>query len=413
MKIAYLCEPQLGGTFTFFRRLRPALVHHGVDFRCVTGMSSARLQGTRFEGLEGLDCIGYDAQLSGLSEVEGLKSATQATIQHLRDQSYNLVMTLPAADYVSSNLPAYLPRSIRAVMRVPMMTRGAYAPTQAIAPHLNSIFAVSDRITDDLVKRYAIPPDQVDTIYHGVDPAPFEGALAEKRRSETLHLLYAGRLWDMDKGIFLLPDVMRRLVRKGTKVHLTVAGDGPDAEELKQRFERFGLNGRVTMTGGLSLEHVLEQYRRADVFIFPSRFEGCGFAVLEAMAAGCAPVVSDIRGSLRVIVDNGRAGALARVGSARDFADAVEVWAKHPEKLERAQRAARDRIIASFTLERMAAQYAKRFVDVLEQPDRREAVCDIADYVVPLAFRPTWRTRIPRPVKNFARMCLERVGLSS
>lgn len=405
IKLAYLCEPQLGGTFTYFLRLRPVLLGHEIDMRCVTTLPRERLQGTPFEAVDGVECVGC--------REDDLPGATGQMIEYLQNEQYALVMILPGTDLLSSNLPAYLPRTIRSVIRVPMMTRGAYAPTQAIAPHLNRIYAVSDRIADDLAGRYGIARDQLQVIYHGVDPAPFADALAAKNTGPTVQLLYAGRLWDLDKGVFLLPEIMRRLKADAVEVRLTVAGGGPDEAELRRRFQQAGVMDRVHMAGGLPLTRMQEQFRAADIFVFPSRFEGCGFAVLEAMAAGCAPVVSDIRGSLRVIVDEGRAGGLARVGDADDFARAIAVLARDRTALRALQEKAQARIRGHYTLERMAAHYAESMKAVLQAPDLRPAPRSLDQYELPRAFKPTWRTLIPRPIKNFIRMWMERFGISS
>lgn len=416
IKLAYICEPQLGGTFTFFLRLRPALLARGIDMRCVTPLSVEQVARTRFAGVEGLECVGAEGdglRDAGCGMRDTLRAATGRMIDYLVEQRFDVVMVLPAADLLSSNLPAYLPRSIRCVIRVPMMTRGAYAPTQALAPHMNRIYAVSDRIRDDLVGRYGVPREQVEIVYHGIDASVFAGVLEEKRRGDPVRLLYAGRLWDIDKGVFLLPEIMRHLQAAGHPVRLVVAGSGPDEAELRRRFEHAGVMELVEMTGGLPLERMHEQFRAADIFVFPSRFEGFGFAVLEAMAAGCAPVVSDIRGSLRVIVDDGRAGLPARVGDAADFARAIGELAGDRAKLQAIQQQAWRRARETYSLERMADRYAESFRTVLGEPDRRAPVMDLADYTIPKAFQPTWRTLIPRPLKNFIRTWMERFGMSS
>ncbi len=404
MKAAYFCEPQVGGTFTYFRRLRPALAARGIDFRCVAPISAERFQGTRFAGEEGVDFI----QLS-----DEMPAATRQAIAHLQRNHYELAMVLPGADVLSSNLPRYLPRAIRCVMHVPMMTRGAYVPTQALAPHLDRIYAVSDRIGDDLVRHYRLPREQVEVIFHGVDPAPFADALDHKSTSGPLRLLYAGRLCDVDKGVFLLPALMKILRAKGTAAHLTLAGTGPDGEELKRRFEKAGVQENVAMAGAVPLDQMNALYRTADVFVFPSRFEGCGFAALEAMSAGCAPVLADIRGSLRVLADDGASGRLARVGDARDFARAIRALAADRTELRRLQQAARNRILERFTLARMADETARSFRSVRTAPDRRAAPEPIERYEIPAAFRATWRTKIPRPLKNWIRTWMERMGRST
>jgi len=404
VKIAYFCEPQLGGTYTFFRRLRPELARLGIDFRCIPPVSSEQFAGSRFAGDEGVDFVDLSADLP---------TATGQLIDFLQQNQYDQVMVLPAADILSSNLPAYLPRSIRCAMRVPMMTRGAYAPTQAVHRHLNRIHAVSDRIADDLVSHYSIPREQIDVIYHGVDPELFQDVLASKSTSGSLTLLYAGRLWDIDKGVFLLPVMMAELEKAGADVRLTVAGGGPDEAELRLRFERAGVMHRVTMTGPVPLEKMNALFAAADGFIFPSRFEGCGFAVLEAMSAGCAPVVSDIRGSLRVLVNDGQCGKLARVGDGRDFARGVLELCRDRTQLKQMQCAARNRVMTRFTLRHMAENYAASFRSIAASTDQREEKKDLGSYEIPRAFKPTWRTLIPRPIKNFIRTWMERSGRST
>lgn len=404
MNVAYFCEPQVGGTFTFFKRLAPALASRGVRFRCVSPIDAGRFKGTRFEGVDGVDFLHLPDDLAG---------ATGRVIEHLQRERFDLVMVLPAADILSSNLPPYLPRSIRCAIRVPMMTRGAYAPTAAVAPHVNRVYAVSDRIRDDLAGRYRVPAERIEVIYHGVDPIPFNGSERATNRDGPLRVLFVGRLWDIDKGVFLLPPMMQRLKADKIDVQLTVVGDGADGEELRRRFQAAGVTDRVTMTGALPLERTISCYREADVFVFPSRFEGCGFAVLEAMAAGCAPVVADIRGSLRVIVDEGRCGLTARPGDADDFARAVGALALDRERLASVRRAARERVLQRFTIDQMADRYAESFRRLVAEADERPAPLPLSAYRVPRAMRPTWRTCIPRPVKNWLRARLESMGISS
>lgn len=404
MKVAYFCEPQVGGTFTYFQRLRPALAARGIDFRCIPPVSGERFAKTPYANEDGVDF---------LSLSDSLPAATRQVIEYLEREQFRIVMVLPGAAMLSSALPYYLPRTLRCVIRVPMMTRGAYVPTQALAPHLDRVYAVSDRIADDLVGRYHLSPAAVEVVYHGVQPISSDDVLEHKSSTGPVRLLYAGRLYDIDKGVFLLPRIMKSLCASGVNVHLAVAGGGPDAAELARRFQVAGVQGSVSMLGPLSHDKLNAEYRKADVFVFPSRFEGCGFAALEAMAAACAPVLADIRGSLRVLAADGAAGKLARVGDAEAFARAIGELARDRAELRRYQLAARDRVLDRFTLERMADQMARSFRSIPDSPDLRQPARPLDDYKIPAAFKPTWRTLVPRPIKNWLRTQMERRGWST
>ena len=414
MKIAYFCEPQVGGTFAFFQRLRPALVQHGIDMRCVSVMPKTRLTGTRYEHEEAVECVGCDVDVFNLEamDVPTLAKCTQEIIDYLIDNQFRVIMTLAGSHVLTGNLPIYLPRSLASVIRVPMMTRGAYVPTRAVEQHVNRIIAVSDRILDDLTQRYGVDKKRVETIYHGIDLTPFTNAIPN-RIDRPVEMMYAGRLWDLDKGVFLLPPIMQQVLKSHPDVRLKIAGEGSDKEELIRRFNEVGAMPSVTMLGSLSYADLCAQYIKSDIFILPSRFEGCGFAVLEAMAAGCAPVVADIRGSLRVLVDNGQAGCLAIVGDAKSFATHIEALLDNPDELLRVRVAARERVQQHYALDRMAQQYATLLRDVVQEPDARTSPRNLSEYEIPRAFKPTWRTRIPAPIKNSIRKWLERFGISS
>jgi glycosyltransferase involved in cell wall biosynthesis len=303
-----------------------------------------------------------------------------------------------------------MPRTIYTAARVPMITRGTYAPTRGIAPHLNRVFAVSDRVADDLVGSYGLPRDLITVAYNGVALPDLE---ASHPVDGPLVLLYNGRLSDTDKGVLLLPSIMDALVRKGHDVVLRVAGAGPDGPALAAAFARLGLESRVQMLGNRSLTDAGAGLAAADIFLLPSRFEGCPNALLEAMAAGRACVAARIRGSVDRIVTDGVDGLLAEVADPASFAAQVARLIGDVALRERLGEAARRTIAERFTVERTATAYAEGLRTMREAPDRRPPLLSLTDYRLPAELLPTWRTRIPAPMKNFARKWMERMGVSS
>ena len=99
MKVAYFCEPQVGGTFSFFKRMRPHLGAHGIDFRCISPLSGARLAGSRFEGAEGVEDVCFPEN--------DLPAASEILIKYLQDQDYDAVVVLPGRALLAVNLVRY------------------------------------------------------------------------------------------------------------------------------------------------------------------------------------------------------------------------------------------------------------------------------------------------------------------
>lgn len=405
MKIAYFCEPQIGGTFSFFTRVRPHLANHGIDFRCIPPMSGDNFGGKRFESIEGVDYVQFPE--------DDLTGASRVLIEHLEKEGYEAVMILPGCDIVASNLVRYLPRSIRATARVPMITRGTYAPTQALARHLDVVFAVSDRVKSDLVSRYRIPSEKVEVVYNGVEVSPKMPAPEVRNASTPFNLFYSGRLSDLDKGVLLLPEIMRRITDAGVDAELKIVGTGPDCEALKCALQALDLQERVKMLGAVPLAQVVEMLTETDCFVLPSRFEGCPNALIEAMAAGRACVAARIRGSVDQIIEHGKSGLLAEVADPASFADAIVQLAEDPELMQQVGLEARRRILERFTIELTASKYAEVLHGLRSRDDQRSPALSVKQYSIPRAMKPTWRTLIPVPVKNFIRKRLERFGISS
>lgn len=404
MKIAYFCEPQFGGTFSFFRRMRPLLAEHAIDFRCISPYSGERLMGSRFAGQEGIDDVRFPE--------DDLPAATEILIRHLADRQYKAVMVLPGSDILAVNLVRYLPRNIRTTARVPMITRGAYAPAKAIEPCLDLVFAVSHRVAEDLSGKYGLPAEKVRMIYNGVDVRS-EAIRLPAGGDGPFRLLYSGRLSDLDKGVLLLPDILQRVRAAGVDAQLTLAGTGPDEDQLRADFARRGLLDAVHMGGNVPMDQVVSWLAEADCFVLPSRFEGCPNALLEAMASGRPCVATRIAGSVSWIVEDGRSGLLAPVADAAAFARLVVRLARNPAERQAIGTEARRRIEQHFSAVHTASAYARALVELQSLPDRRPPPLVLEEYFVPRSMRPTWRTRIPPPVKNFLRKWLERMGIST
>lgn len=83
------------------------------------------------------------------------------------------------------------------------------------------------------------------------------------------------------------------------------------------------LNGRVHLLGRVPHERIERLMQSADLFVSGSRAESCGYALLEAMACGAVPVVTDIP-SFRALTGHGRVGELWPCGDSRQLADALQ-----------------------------------------------------------------------------------------
>lgn len=113
------------------------------------------------------------------------------------------------------------------------------------------------------------------------------------------------------------------LRQRGQKVCYLICGQGVCGEKLKQQAATLGITDSIRMTG--YVQAVEELYQAADLFVFPSLQEGLPAALMEAMAAGLACVVSDIRGNRELLK------LTFSPTDARQLADLLEFMIQNPK----------------------------------------------------------------------------------
>ncbi len=183
-----------------------------------------------------------------------------------------------------------------------------------------------------------------------------------------------------------------------------VAGDGPDLGELKRRCGAFS---NVRFLGCVPHERVPEIVAQADVYVFPSRYEGFGLSLVEAMASGCVPVASLIKGVTDSIVEHGKTGYLFPIGDWHEAAERIVQLARDQAKVEGMSAAARQSVRSTFSIETAAKQYVMLIDRVLATPRPLRPVLDLRHWSYPRGLKPGLRTYLPESIKKHLRALRE------
>ncbi|HYC82225.1 MAG TPA: glycosyltransferase [Solirubrobacterales bacterium] len=140
----------------------------------------------------------------------------------------------------------------------------------------------------------------------GVDTDRFAPQKADRDAFPgEIKVLYAGRL-TREKGVDLLAESFERAHAADPRLHLLLAGGGPEEGELRAR-----LGERATFLGWLEGEALPRAYASADLFLFASSTDTYGQVILEAAASGL-PVVAVAEGGPAALVENRHTGLLCR-----------------------------------------------------------------------------------------------------
>ncbi len=203
-----------------------------------------------------------------------------------------------------------------------------------------------------------------------VDTDQFRPPMAEERSRlrEELNVspdaplvVFVGRLGPEKKTPSLV-GAMRHVIAERPDAKLVLLGDGPVRGELEELIRSAGLEQNVLLAGRVPVEGVLKWLQAGDIFTLVSELEGLPCSLIEAMAVGLAPVVSEIPAHTQLIEEE-QNGLLTQVGSEESIARALLRLIKDPGLRERIGVSARKMAVERFSTPIVADSYEQLFAE--------------------------------------------------
>ncbi|MDE3134734.1 MAG: glycosyltransferase, partial [Acidobacteriota bacterium] len=352
---AFLGREKLKLTRTDGDRPRVALIADGVGGMHGVTHTIQRIRELGVPGFE-VDVIGTDAdvdrRLSAVAEIDvplynglkiGVPSITAIT-EAIAEGPYDLL-------HVCSPGPAGIAAwGIAKVLELPLVgsyhtelaayagLRSGSARVEVLVNYaLGKFYGACDAVlspsaaTDAGLEQMGIEPARIGRWDRGVDLTRFDPGLREASLLPgQIKLLYVGRL-TREKGLELLADAFELAHERDPRLHLVLAGGGPEEEALRAR-----LGEHASFLGWQYGAELARTYASADAFLFASRTDTFGQVLLEAQASGL-PVVAVAEGGPTSLIEAGETGLLVPA-DADALAHAVHEIVENPLLAERLRR---------------------------------------------------------------------------
>jgi glycosyltransferase involved in cell wall biosynthesis len=216
----------------------------------------------------------------------------------------------------------------------------------------SSALVTGSHFTQQAVSRaFNVMPPHL--IFYALDTLKFKQTTVKPKKRPPYKLLFIGNQ-SKRKGFELLPQIMQQLgdsfklyFTSGLR-HTEYASEIPHAE----------------CVGALSTEQLIKLYQESDALLFPTRYEGFGYAVAEAMACGL-PVIASHCSSIPELLDEGKGGFLCPVDDVDYFVEKIKLLQSSPELAKAMGEYNRLQAIEKFSFDRMAKEYITLFENIL------------------------------------------------
>ena len=234
-----------------------------------------------------------------------------------------------------------------------------YEPLTRIEPQCAKFIGVSPTCTATLGEKIPHRVDDIVTLPYGISVPEY---LHRDYQCNPIRLVYAGRVVHQQKRVFDFVNLVKELENQRVNYTFDIIGDGLDLDELKSRLEKENLIDKVCFRGKVDFDTMSQLWPGYDIFVQVSDYEGTSLSLLEAIAHGVVPVVSDASSGVRSVISHGESGFISSVGDQKTMAEQISYLAQNPDVLSAAGNAAYANA-STYSVER----YLERFFELLDQ----------------------------------------------
>jgi glycosyltransferase involved in cell wall biosynthesis len=201
-------------------------------------------------------------------------------------------------------------------------------------------------------------------IWNGVDIKRFSPG--GRTESDSFVMIYVGRI-SKDKGLIDLIESLASIDRKRFgKWELWLVGKGSESfmREFRNRANQLGLRDRIKEFGAVH-KGMADYYRKSDLFVLPSYLEGMPISLLESMACGTPPLVTNV-GGVKEVINDGENGFVVSKGNSTQLANKIIWCIKNRGELKEISQKSVETIREKFNIESVAQEYSNLHESVIK-----------------------------------------------
>jgi glycosyltransferase involved in cell wall biosynthesis len=233
-----------------------------------------------------------------------------------------------------------------------------YNPLSWFEPQIDQFITVSNKCDNELKRRI---PHRASDITKLTCPVPVPASLPAINQKDSLKLVYAGRVIQAQKRVLDFIPLVKILAEKQVNFTFDLIGDGPELYEIKAALKDYIEKGIIFLPGVVAPDQMNQLWQNYDIFVQTSEYEGVSTSMLEAMAHGVVPVVTQVSGNDGEVLQPGINGFVFPIKNMEMAAHWIELLHNEPQ-FHNQMRAEAHLTAQNFSL----ANYVPKLIPVFE-----------------------------------------------
>lgn len=221
---------------------------------------------------------------------------------------------------------------------------------------VKKVFSISKSVANALSMQYGISSE---VIYNGIQTKLFFQRQRVSAGNE-FKIVQVSRLVHEKKGQDLLIDAVRILKDRNINISVTFIGDGESRLMLENMAENYGIQDNIKFLGTQSQDYITKHLCKYDLFVQPSRYEGFGLTVAEAMAA-CVPVLVSSGQGPSEVTEGAKYGWVFENGNTESLVNEIEYIINHYETCLEKSEIAKKHVEEKYDVSVTASKYLKAY----------------------------------------------------
>lgn len=293
-----------------------------LSFMCLgdTGRTGKKIEALGFD----VNCMHENVRIPNVRLILKL-------YQYFRSEKPDVVHSCAAEANFHSMIAAFLARvpvRIAEEIGIPRQSTKAKAVFRVIYKISTAVIGVSRRVQEYLITENKVKPEKTKLIYNPYDIDLYKKAGKRKKRDgDNIKIISVGRLVEEKNHAFLI-DAFAIIHTRYPHSSLEIIGDGPLKESLGNKIIALGMQQHITLEG--YKEDIHSYLEDSDMFILPSKSEGLGIALIEAMAMGKLVIGTDAGGIPEVIDAKKPTGWIVQTDNIENMVETIEKVIKLP-----------------------------------------------------------------------------------